>query len=89
VTVAAARESSSAHTQNGCAAADAGERKPYTEQRRFGEVWISYPYPIGSTTGSESRGLLYITVFGDLTGTFWPCVPAVESLLVDRPHRES
>jgi len=44
VTVAAARESSSAHTHNGCAAADAGERKPYTEQRRFGEVWISYPH---------------------------------------------
>src|SRR3954447_21328220 len=25
------------------------------EQRRFGEVWISYPEAIGSTTGSESR----------------------------------
>jgi len=41
------------------AAAPAATAQPCTEQRRFGEVWISYPHAIGSTTGSESRAALY------------------------------
>jgi len=62
VTVAAARESSSAPFQKGCPAARCGNGATVYEPCRFGEVWIRYPHAISGRRQAHKAGLLYITV---------------------------